>query len=90
MEIQANQLILSATIIFIVGLIIFSVAFQAYGIMVDLKRTMGVNVTDSEVATITSLLSLIPGVLTLIYFAFVGTVIWYVMRRSNEEQQWLF
>ena len=85
MEIKANQLILGATIIFVVGLIIFSVAFQSYGIMVDLRQTMGINVSQTEVEAITSILSLVPGVLTLFYFVFVGTVIWYVMRKSTEQ-----
>jgi glucan phosphoethanolaminetransferase (alkaline phosphatase superfamily) len=90
MEIQASQLILGATVIFIVGLIIFSVAFQSYGIMVDLRQSMGVNVSEAEVTTITSLLSLVPGVLTLSYFVFVGAVIWYVMKKSTERTQRVF
>lgn len=90
MEIQANQLILGATIIFIVGLIIFSVAFQSYGIMVDLRRNMGVNVSNIEIQSITSMLSLVPGILTLFYFAFVGLVIWYVMKHSNEREKMPF
>lgn len=90
MEIQANQLILGATIIFIVGLIIFSVAFQSYGIMVDLRRNMGINVSNTEVQTITSMLSLIPGILTLFYFTFVGVVIWYVMKHSQKRERMPF
>ncbi len=87
MEIQANQLILGATVIFILGLIVFSVAFQAYGILVNMRQTMGLNISETEVTSITSMLSLIPGILTLFYFIVVGIIIWFVMKKSNEKTQ---
>ena len=86
MEIQASQLILSATVIFIVGLLIFSVVFQAYSIMEQYK-SIGTNQTAEESRGTFAALSIIPTVLTIIYFLFIGIVIWYVMKKSKEKTE---
>ena len=84
MEIQANQLILGATIVFIVGLLVFSVIFQAVGIIQQVKQNMGYNLTQEDLR-LAQTLSIIPSVLAFFYFSFVGVVIWYVMKRSGEK-----
>ena len=84
MEIQANQLILSATIIFLVGLLVFSVIFQAVNVMQQMKISAGYNLTQEDLM-ISQTIAIIPSILLLFYFSFVGVVIWYVMKRSKER-----
>ncbi|MCD6403603.1 MAG: hypothetical protein J7L59_00235 [Nanoarchaeota archaeon] len=86
MEIQANQLILGATVVFIVGLLVFSVIFQAVSIMQQMKQNMGYNLTQEDLM-LAQTLSIIPSVLALFYFSFVGVVIWYVMKKSREKAE---
>jgi len=86
MEIQANQLILGATVVFIVGLLVFSVIFQAVSIMQQMKQNMGYNLTQEDLM-IAQTLAIIPSILALFYFSFVGVVIWYVMRKSREKAE---
>ncbi|RLG16629.1 hypothetical protein DRN62_03320 [Nanoarchaeota archaeon] len=86
MEIQANQLILGATVVFIVGLLVFSVIFQAVSIMQQMKQNMGYNLTQEDLM-IAQTLAIIPSILALFYFSFVGVVIWYVMKKSREKAE---
>jgi len=86
MEIQANQLILGATVVFIVGLLVFSVIFQAVSIMQQMKQNMGYNLTQEDLM-IAQTLAIIPSILALFYFSFVGVVIWYVIKKSREKAE---
>ncbi len=85
-EISTFKFILSATIVFISGLFIFSVIFKAYITMNKLQSSI-TNETDPQTETTIMLLSAVPWGLGIVYASLIIGVIYYMFKSKPKSSE---
>ncbi len=84
-EIPAYKVLIAGTIVFIVGLFIFSVIFQAFMVFQEVRQELVVLGNYSETHPTIVILSLIPWGLGIFYIGLVGTVIYFLLKGAKER-----
>lgn len=85
-EIQAYRVLIAGTIVFIVGLFVFSVIFQAFLVFQEFQTQL---IDTEQVAAddpTLILLGLIPWGLGLFYISLIGTIIYFLLKGSGRQK----
>ena len=85
-DIPVYKVIIAGTIVFIVGLFIFSVIFQAFLVFQEVQQALIVTGNFSSTDPTVLILSVIPWGLGLFYISLVGTVIYFLLKGSRRER----
>lgn len=83
-EIQAPKLILTLTIVFISGILIFTVIFRALDAFQELKL---IQMDDPETKSSIETLKIIPWVLGVLYVTLVSAIMYIMLKKGREEQK---
>ncbi len=85
-EIPAYKVLIAGTIVFVVGLFVFSVIFQAFVVFQEFQaQLVAADEAMADDPTIL-LLSLIPWGLGLFYISLIGTIIYFMIKGSGREK----
>jgi len=86
-EIPAYRFIIAATIIFIVGLFVFTIIFRAYLTFKQLEAVIISQGTASEEQATLAILGAVPWALGGFYVMLLGTVIYFLLKGSKPPKQ---
>ena len=88
-DIPFDKILLSATVVFISGILIFTVIFKMYFFMIDMEKSVGISVNPTQSQSVIQMLALLPWVLGIIYALLVVAILIYITRfkfKKEEEQ----
>lgn len=85
-EIPAYRVIIAGTIIFIVGLFIFSIIFQSYIVFQQFETQLVQTGNYSRDDPVILVLSIIPWGLGIFYISLIAVVIYFILRGSRGKE----
>ena len=85
-EIPAYKVLIAGTIVFVVGLFVFSVIFQAFVVFQEFQAQLVASDEAMADDPTILLLSLIPWGLGLFYISLIGTIIYFMIKGGGREK----
>ena len=85
-EIPAYRVLIAGTIVFIVGLFVFSVIFQAFLVFQEFQTQLIATEQVSADDPTLLLLGLIPWGLGIFYISLIGTIIYFLLKGAGRQK----
>lgn len=85
-DIPAYKFIIAATVIFIVGLFVFTIIFRAYLTFKQLEEAVIAQGTASEEQATLVILGAVPWALGGVYIALLGAVIYFLLKGNKKPK----
>lgn len=85
-DIPLLKVLIAGSIVFIVGLFIFSVIFQAFFMFQEIQQQLITTVNVSSTDPMIQILSFIPWALGIFYISLIAVIIYFMFRGSGREK----